>query len=222
MFIVTAKLSMKKLLLGILAVALLIVLIIYLVPDREDPVAMWEGGLNTLTAEVSAAASGVKTADDRLEYIHSWGWEVDPEPEEEREAKIPNTFDSVYQKYNEIQKEQGLDLEKYKGKRVNVYTYLVKNHPTGEDGVRLTLIVYKDKVIGGDVASARLDGFMHGFKMPESADSSGAAGTVQDTASGALSDAGAAVEGASPDVLPDAGAAADTAAAGGDAASPAQ
>ena len=43
MFIVTAKLSMKKLLLGILAVALIIVLIIYLIPDREDPVASWEG-----------------------------------------------------------------------------------------------------------------------------------------------------------------------------------
>lgn len=175
MFIVTAKLSMKKLLLGILAVALIIVLIIYLIPDREDPVASWEGGMNALTAEVSAAASGVKSADDRLGYIYSWGWEVDPEPEEERDAKIPNTFDSVYEKYNEIQKEQGLDLEKYKGKRVKVYTYKVKNHPTGEDGVRLTLILYKDKVVGGDVASQRLDGFMHGFKMPQSADTSSAA-----------------------------------------------
>ena len=64
-------------------------------------------------------------------------------------------FDAVTQKYNDLQKSQGFNLEKYKNKTVKRYTYTVSGLPDNmslpEDGVLLTLLVYKDKIIGGDL-----------------------------------------------------------------------
>ena len=37
---------------------------------------------------------------------------------------------------------------------------------TGESGIQAGLLIYKNTVIGGDVLSAQLGGFIHGLKMP--------------------------------------------------------
>ena len=45
----------------------------------------------------------------------------------------------------------------------------MKNYPGYEnkDGViRANILVYDGRVIGGDVCSVELDGFMHGFEKP--------------------------------------------------------
>ena len=39
----------------------------------------------------------------------------------------------------------------------------IENYPGQAEGVRANILVYKNKVIGGDVCSVELDGFMHGF-----------------------------------------------------------
>jgi hypothetical protein len=69
--------------------------------------------------------------------------------------------------YNEVQKQQGLDLEKYKGKDVIRYTYEITNYPGEEGKVLANLIVYKNRVIGGDICSADVNGFIHGFAKPK-------------------------------------------------------
>ena len=63
----------------------------------------------------------------RVEYLRSYGWEVEKEPESIEEIVIPEEFSEVFEKYNAIQKEQGFDLEKQKGQRVKSYTYIVTN-----------------------------------------------------------------------------------------------
>lgn len=55
-----------------------------------------------------------------------------------------------------------MDLEPYHGKRVKCWTYTVLNYP-GENGVLAHLYIYKDKIVGGDISSTALDGFMHGL-----------------------------------------------------------
>ena len=57
---------------------------------------------------------------------------------------------------------QGFDLEPYAGQICTQYVYKVENHP-GDDQVYATLLVYGDEIIGGDIASTAVDGFMHGF-----------------------------------------------------------
>ena len=66
----------------------------------------------------------------------------------------------------QLQSGQGFDLEKYKGKRVKRYTYEISNYPTGETGVQAGLLIYKNTVVGGEVLSSQLGGFIHGLAMP--------------------------------------------------------
>ncbi|MBQ7115508.1 MAG: DUF4830 domain-containing protein [Clostridia bacterium] len=103
---------------------------------------------------------------ERLAFISHYGWEVDVEAVEVQEVVIPDVFDDVYNNYNQIQLKQGFDLEKYAGQRVKRWTYNVRNYPDTspeDDYIRLNLLVSDGVIIGGDVCSVKLDGFMHGF-----------------------------------------------------------
>ena len=60
--------------------------------------------------------NNVKTADDAIKFLAQYGWELDENPVEECEITIPKEFDKVMTTYNEIQKQQGLDLTKYQKK----------------------------------------------------------------------------------------------------------
>ena len=88
------------------------------------------------------------------------------EPISVEELVIPEEFDDTYTQYLELQSSQGFDLEKYAGKRVKRYTYAITNYPTGEEGVQAGLLIYKNTVIGGDVLSSQLGGFIHGLELP--------------------------------------------------------
>ncbi|MFV0497014.1 MAG: DUF4830 domain-containing protein [Candidatus Fimivivens sp.] len=126
-----------------------------------------------LVPEGNAALTGAtikrqdgKTEEQRQEFLTTLGWVVNPEPDEVVEIIIPKKFDEVYENYNNIQKEQGMDLSRYKGKRCKRYSYTVLNYPGGEQNIRLNILVCKNKIIGGEVSSMGLDGFMHGLIFP--------------------------------------------------------
>ena len=68
---------------------------------------------------------------------------------------IPEEWDGVYETYNALQREGGFDLRPYKGKICTRHTYLLP-----EQGGRGNVLVYNGAVIGGDVCSVALDGFM--------------------------------------------------------------
>ena len=110
--------------------------------------------------------TGVKTNEDRIAYLESYGWQVAQEPSSVEELLIPDTFDENYTQYLELQSSQGFDLTDYCGKRVKRYTYEISNYPTGESGIQAGLLIYKNTVIGGDVLSPQLGGFIHGLAMP--------------------------------------------------------
>lgn len=141
-----------------LSVAVLLALVA-LIPtysaDRDDSAAVSDVSYNKIYEN-----------SDRLAFIEQFGWKVDATPLETVEVSIPEEFDKVYLGYNEMQKEQGLGLTKYKGKTVTRYTYNVTNYPEYEGDVYISLLVYKNKVIGGDVCSADVNGFVHGFAAP--------------------------------------------------------
>ena len=109
------------------------------------------------------------TAQERLAFLSQFGWEVGEDPVEVSEVIVPAQFDETYGKYNEIQKAQNLDLSKFSGKRVKRWCYEIKNYPgyEGKPGVvQANLLIDKGVVIGGDVCSLELGGFLHGFDMP--------------------------------------------------------
>ncbi|MDR2753070.1 MAG: DUF4830 domain-containing protein [Oscillospiraceae bacterium] len=110
------------------------------------------------------------TAQERLTFLSQFGWEVAEDPLEVSEVIIPAQFDETYGKYNEIQKAQNLDLAKYAGKRVKRWTYEIKNYPGYEKKpgvVQANLLIEKGLVVGGDICSLELGGFLHGFDFPQ-------------------------------------------------------
>jgi hypothetical protein len=99
-----------------------------------------------------------------MAFIKSLGWQTTGEVIESESFTLPETFDRVLLGYNEIQKDQGLDLSRYRKKRVTRYTYEVTNFDGYEGKVYLNLIVYRGKVIAGDVSSADPMGFVQGLE----------------------------------------------------------
>lgn len=134
-------------------------------------------GIAILTDEDTSStekANGVvlkaSNSKERIAFLSQFGWEVNEDPLEVCEVIIPSAFDETYEKYNEIQKNQNLDLEKYKGVRAKRWTYEIKNYPGYEaqsSTIRANILVFEGNVIGGDVCSVELNGFMHGFEKPE-------------------------------------------------------
>lgn len=106
----------------------------------------------------------IKTEEDRVNFLAQFGWKVNGAPVESVEITIPEEFDKIFTGYNEIQKRQGLDLSKYKKKSVMRYTYEITNYEGEKGKVYANIIVYRNRVIGGDISSARADGFIHGFE----------------------------------------------------------
>ena len=115
--------------------------------------------------ESAAAVSvrGVRDNDDRLAYLGQFGWLVSQAPVLVEEVRIPDALTAEYTDYVALQASQGSDLEKYCGRTVRRYSYEILNYPTGEAGVTANLLIYHNTVVGADVCSPALDGFMHGL-----------------------------------------------------------
>ncbi len=114
---------------------------------------------------VSYRYDKVKSADNAATFLGQFGWVVDAGSAETAEVTIPAEFDKIFAGYNEMQKAQGLDLSKYKKKAVTRYTFTVTNYPDYEGTVYANVLVYRGRVIGGDICSADVNGFIHGFEM---------------------------------------------------------
>ena len=71
----------------------------------------------------------IKTEEDRIGFLAQFGWETSGAPTEQTDVTVPAEFDKIMKSYNEVQKQQGLDLTKYKGKTVTRYTYEITNYP---------------------------------------------------------------------------------------------
>ena len=103
------------------------------------------------------------TDEERAAFLLKYGYQVVPVPVDKNELTLPKVFDEIYQDYAQIQKENKLDFERYKGKAVTRYTYKVLNYPGNPDDVFANVFVYKDKIIAADIFFPKLDGFIHGL-----------------------------------------------------------
>ena len=106
----------------------------------------------------------VKSVGDAVNFLSQFGWTVNGATAECVEVTIPAEFDKIFASYNEIQKSQGLDLSKYKKKELTRYTLEVTNYPDYDGKVYANVLVYRGKVVGGDICSADVSGFVHGFE----------------------------------------------------------
>ena len=117
------------------------------------------------------------TNEDRVAFFKQFGWKVNAEPIDSGDVTVPEKFNDVYFSYNNMQKEQGLDLLPYAGKTVQQWIYAVTNYPQ-QESMRGTILVYNGKVVGGDLSTPQLDGFMTGFDGKVNKDSNACVGEV--------------------------------------------
>ena len=151
MYIVSVRLNKKKILGVVAALCIVTAIVCVALPKRSSDV---------LSSNISNSA---KSVDEHIAFLNSYGYNVSEKPVQIQEIVIPEEFSAEYEKYNEYQKLSGFDLSKYKSYRVKKYTYKVLNYEGSSDEVVANLIVYNNKVIGGDISSTTLGGFVHGF-----------------------------------------------------------
>ena len=121
---------------------------------------------------VGTAAGGVKllakdhcsTTEKRVEFLAGCGWQADPASEQSQQVVIPTKFTDVYESYNQLQRQQGYDLADFSGRTCTLYTYQVLNYPDKDQTVIADLYVFKNQIVGGDIHSTDLGGFMIGLK----------------------------------------------------------
>lgn len=159
MVIVSAKVSKRKILTGII-VAVCVILLLVVLFHKSDAQA-------TTTTEAPSQTTDAGSNEERLAFLRSFGWEPSETPTETQEVRIPEEFNEVFTRYNQLQQSQGFDLAGYAGKTVKRYVYRITNHPDGGQDHYATLLVYKNKIIGGDVTCTSQGGSMQGFAMAQ-------------------------------------------------------
>ncbi len=154
LFIYTFKATNIKFFAALILSAAVLITVVTVIPGFDS------------AAQVAAASvdySGIKTEEDRISFLKNLGYETENNAVEVEEVEIPTEFDSVYSKYNDIQRSQGLNLRKYRGKTATRYTYRITNYEGYEGTVLASIIVYKNKIIAGDISGIDEKGFVHGF-----------------------------------------------------------
>ena len=150
MMVMTAKVNFKKIITVLAAIAGVVLALILLLGGGED---------------AQSTAAPVTGNDARVQFLRDFGWEVSASPTESGQVRIPENRSEVYERYNTLQKSQGYDLSEYAGKTVMRYVYKVNNYPGATEPVYATLLVYKNKIIGGDITDTGAKGVIQGFKM---------------------------------------------------------
>lgn len=159
MVILTAKISKKtKAVLSILIFGLVMALLIVLTGHRDRTEKSEQ------TPEIHLAANT-----DRITYLESYGWQLDPEPLETLQFLLPETLEEPYLTYNDLQISQGFDLRPYCGQQLSRYTYEVTNYPERPDGVQINLYICGEIPVAGDILCTGSDGFQTTLNYPETA-----------------------------------------------------
>ena len=154
MMMMTAKVDIKKVLIALAAAAALILALTMVFGSHEE---------TQPTSSVSAAAAADNDA--RVEFLTDQGWEIVTSPRESGQVSIPETPTEIYERYNALQKSQGFDLSRFAGKTVMRYVYEIKNFPGATAPVYATLLVYKGKIIGGDITDTSPTGSVRSFRQ---------------------------------------------------------
>ena len=160
MFIYSLRASTVKLV-GVICVALTVLIALIAFVPTYTVSSQTSANLDR---ETNYNYEKIKSAEDAIGFLSQFGWTVNAEPVEVKTVTIPSEFDKIFSAYNELQKEQGLNLTKYKNKEVTRYTFTVTNYEGYNSTVYANVLVYRNRVIGGDVCSADVTGFVHGFE----------------------------------------------------------
>ncbi|MBR2715573.1 MAG: DUF4830 domain-containing protein [Ruminococcus sp.] len=161
MFAVTVNANIKEKrtkVLGIAIVAILVLFVAFLflsmrVGTPPESVEIdGHGEINTV----------VESDEEAKEFAKQFSYEIG-DLYSLQEMYVPIEFNDKYIGYNELQKEQGFDLEPYKGEKCKLYIYELEGYELDGLPAYMSVIVYRERVIGGHVSSLKDGGEYHTF-----------------------------------------------------------
>lgn len=97
--------------------------------------------------EIGRFFTEVSDINSRVEFFNQFKIKIKPKSEMKDEVRIPEKFNVTYKYYNSLQKQAGFNLENYKGVKAQRAVYTVR------DGEKVTILIYKGKVIAGHIES---------------------------------------------------------------------
>lgn len=140
--IITAKLTKRKLaglILVVLVCAVSIALLVTGCSGKDSP--------------------DLSENEQRVSFLQSLGWQVSQEAVKIQQVNIPETMNETLARYNDIQMQQGFDLNEHLGKTATRYVYEITNYPQTEGEVFATLLICDGKLIAADFSCWDEDGF---------------------------------------------------------------
>lgn len=160
MFVYSVRASTVKFFAFVFAtVALMIGLVIF---ARQDSVL-------AMSDSTEIRFDGMRENSERVGFIEYFGVRVNEAPVEEKTFRLPDDFDRIVAGYNELQKSQGLDIERYANKKVTRYTYEVTNFKDGGASVFVNLFVYRGRLIAADMSRGGDNGFVYPLMLVDKA-----------------------------------------------------
>ena len=165
MFVYSFKASTVRIL-GVVCIALVgIIAMVAFVPTYVTAGNADAPAVQVGSESVSVKYDKIRTEQDVVNFLAQFGWQVEGKAIEVKEVTVPGEFDKIYAGYNQMQVAQGLDLTRYKGKTLTRYTLKVTNYEGYEGEVLANVLVWRKKVVGGDICSAEIsNGFVQGFE----------------------------------------------------------
>ena len=155
MFFITVRASTLKFCGTLLLGVLLVTGLVFLLPtDESIPAGASDGRV---------VYDGITDTQTMADFLLQFGWQIAKEPVSDETVVLPEKVEGVYAAYNQLQKEQGLDLAPFGGKSVRRVVFTVTNYPNATGAVQATLFVYRNSVVAGDLSSGEPDGFVCGF-----------------------------------------------------------
>ncbi|MBR2108547.1 MAG: DUF4830 domain-containing protein [Ruminococcus sp.] len=100
----------------------------------------------------STAAGDTKA---QVKFLSQFGIKIDKNTKKTDTVTIPESFNAVYEDYNNLQIEAGLDLKPFRGEQVSRVVYKINK----KEGYA-TLLLFKGRVIGGHLSTGEYgDGY---------------------------------------------------------------
>ncbi|MBO6230681.1 MAG: DUF4830 domain-containing protein [Ruminiclostridium sp.] len=105
-----------------------------------------------------ASAHPAKSESDITGFLSEYGVAVTGDCTR-KTVTIPEEFGEVYEKYNDLQKQQGFDLYRYRSREAEVYTFdVVSVGGKHKSGAQAHVMVCDSVIIGCDIADTALSG----------------------------------------------------------------
>ena len=91
----------------------------------------------------------------QVKFLSQFGIQADKSTKKTDTVTIPENFNEVYEDYNTLQNEAGLDLKPFRGEKVSRVVYKINK----KEGYA-TLLIFRGRVIGGHLSTGEYsDGY---------------------------------------------------------------